>query len=279
MSRGVTFKNLLITYYGRDSQKPQIDTVLQHARMYGYRQAELNSIRIYLPQHLANRFADIHVSDNAMREKCSVTHEVIPIIPLPNKNLKPTRSNVLNENTVDTRSYVGGQQYFPLLPVSDPDILGNQTDQIDNLLNIYEEREVYSIDIEQILWILDDRFKFADDNSTGTWKDELIRQALLAVKKMPDYEDQASLVIVNRNALLRKNKSRDFKGIGSVLPSKIGNPPFGVPTSCPALFMTKIDGRREFTPSGVNKGWHDYPFWIPVVRFPDGNYAFSVNFS
>jgi len=279
MSRGVTFKNLLITYYGRDSQKPQIDTVLQHARMYGYRQAELNAIRIYLPQHLANRFADIHVSDNAMREKCSVTHEVIPIIPLPNKNLKPTRRNVLNENTVDTRAYVGGQAYFPLLPASDPDILGNQTSQIDNLLNTYKEKEVYAIDIEQLLWILGENFKFADENSTGTWKDELIRQALLVVKNTPEYGDQASLVVVNRNASLRKNSSRDYKGIGTVLPGKYSKKPFGILTQYPALLMTRVDGKIEFTSDGINKGWHDYPFWIPIVRFPDGNYAFSVNFS
>jgi hypothetical protein len=279
MSRGVTFKNLLITYYGRDSQKPQIDTVLQHARMYGYRQSELNAIRIYLPQHLANRFADIHVSDNAIREQCNVTHEIIPVIPLPNKSLKPTRNNVLNEITVDTRAYVGGQQYFPLLPVSDPDILGNQTEIIDNLLNTYKERDIYSIDTTQLMWILDENFKFADDNSTGAWKDDVIRQVILALKNRPEYEDKASLVIVNRNALLRKNRSRNYRGVGSVLPSKIGNPPFGVPTRYPALFMTRIDGKRHFTAEGINKGWHDHPFWIPVIRFPDGNYAFSINYS
>jgi hypothetical protein len=27
----------------------------------------------------------------------------------------------------------------------------------------------------------------------------------------------------------------------------------------------------------LNKGWDGVPFWIPVIRFPDGNYAFSVN--
>jgi hypothetical protein len=247
--------------------------------MYGYRQSELNAIRIYLPQHLANRFADIHVSDNAIREQCSVTHEIIPVIPLPNKSLKPTRNNVLNEITVDTRAYVGGQQYFPLLPVSDPDILGKQTEIIDNLLNTYKERDLYSIDTDQLMWIIGENFKFADDNSTGAWKDDLIRQSILALKNRPEYEDKASLVIVNRNALLRKNRSRSYRGVGSVLPSKIGNPPFGVPTGYPALFMTRIDGKRHLTHEGINKGWHDHPFWIPVIRFPDGNYAFSINYS
>jgi hypothetical protein len=36
LGRGVTIKNLLVSYYGRHPKKPQADTVLQHARMYGY---------------------------------------------------------------------------------------------------------------------------------------------------------------------------------------------------------------------------------------------------
>ncbi|MCC5662141.1 hypothetical protein LC608_35590 [Nostoc sp. XA010] len=67
IGRGVTIKRLLVTYYGRDAESPQMDTVLQHARMYGYRQNELPTIRIYLPTHLAQRFYDIHASVNAVR--------------------------------------------------------------------------------------------------------------------------------------------------------------------------------------------------------------------
>ena len=36
LGRGVTIERLLVTYYGRQTYKPQMDTVLQHARMYGY---------------------------------------------------------------------------------------------------------------------------------------------------------------------------------------------------------------------------------------------------
>ncbi len=39
-----------------------------------------------------------------------------------------------------------------------------------------------------------------------------------------------------------------------------------------------ITGSRlggELDPQGG--GWHGVPFWVPVIRFPDGNYAFSVN--
>jgi hypothetical protein len=38
LGRGLTIDNLLVTYYLRRAKVSQMDTVLQHARMFGYRQ-------------------------------------------------------------------------------------------------------------------------------------------------------------------------------------------------------------------------------------------------
>ena len=280
MSRGVTFKNLLVTYYGRDSQTPQIDTVLQHARMYGYRSGELPAIRIYLPQNLSNRFSDIHISDNIMREKCRSTHAAIPIIPLMSRNLKPTRGNVLSNLTVDLGTYYGGVEYFPRVPVSNPDILKNQTDMIDNFLSNYTDRVAYNLTIDELFYILSPDFSFAASESSGGWKDALIREALSALKDIAEYGNRASLVIYNRNAAIRKSSLSDYKLVRAVLPQrKAGTILTSLPSDRPALILTRNDGKVEITPEGINKGWDNHPFWIPVVRFPEGNYAFSVNYS
>jgi hypothetical protein len=286
IGRGVTIKKLLVTYYGRDALNPQIDTVLQHARMYGYRQAELPATRIYLPQHLGTRFFDIHRTDNIMREKCRLSHEAIPVIPLMARNIRPTRRNVLDDSTVDVVTYLGGQQYFPLSPISDPDILENQTEMIDNLLSTFEERTVYPISIDNLLHLLD--FQFATPESRGTWKDDLIRQTISSLKDLlkdlPEYKEQATLleqatlVIVTRSSDRKKDKSRDYRGIGSVLPSGGSiTSRLGVPSNRPALLLTRFNGEIERLPDGTNKGWDGVPFWVPVIQFPDGNYAFSVN--
>lgn len=274
IGRGVTVKNLLVTYYGRDANQPQMDTVLQHARMYGYRQNELPATRIYLPQHLASRFYDIHKSDDAVRAKCQSTHEAIPVIPL-RRGLKPCRGNVLNQNTVETGTYLGGQNYFPLLPISDPADLGNQTAELDNYLNTFTDRTPYSITIDDIIWLI--QFKFATPNSGGAWDDELIRLAISLLKSRCN--NRGALMVVSRTSNIKKNKTRNYMGIGSVLPGGCGDPPFGVPSDVPALFMTRFEGKADILSNGVNKGWDDFPFWVPLVRFPNGNYAFSVNFS
>jgi hypothetical protein len=277
IARGVTVKNLLVTYYGRDTIHPQMDTVLQHARMYGYRQNEIYAIRIYLPEHLAKRFFDIHTSDNLVREQCQSTHQVIESIPLPSRGLRPTRRNVLNENTVTPVTYLGGQMYFPLLPISDPNVLGDQTEKLDNLLSqaTYPKTgHPYLVTIDEILEILN--FSFGTPNAGGTWKDELIRQCVSALKDLPKkYKNTGSLVIVNRDSRLKKAFSRKYAGLANVLPGGVANPPYGVSPNHPALLMSRLRGEIDST----GAGWDGEPFWVPLVRFPDGNYAFSVNYS
>ena len=78
---------------------------------------------------------------------------------------------------------------------------------------------------------------------------------------------------MNRNANLKKAATRSYTQLGSVLPGNVGKLPYGVSPNHPALLMTRLRGDIDPTAGG----WHGVPFWVPVIRFPDGNYAFSVN--
>lgn len=68
LGRGVTIRNLLVSYYGRNPRRPNADTVLQHARMYGYRQRDAGVTRLFLPQQIAANFRSIHDMDDALRD-------------------------------------------------------------------------------------------------------------------------------------------------------------------------------------------------------------------
>jgi hypothetical protein len=68
LGRGLTIDDLLVTYYIREAQTSQMDTVWQHARMYGYRRPLMPFTRVYLTQRLATRFKDIHESEEQLRE-------------------------------------------------------------------------------------------------------------------------------------------------------------------------------------------------------------------
>ncbi len=69
LGRGVTIENLLVTYYLREPKTGQMDTMLQHARMYGYRAGLMHLTRVFLPKQLAMRFHQIHCIEARLRRQ------------------------------------------------------------------------------------------------------------------------------------------------------------------------------------------------------------------
>ena len=69
LDRGITISNLIGFYYGRNPNRFQQDTVLQHSRMYGARAtADLAVTGFYAPQHIYQVMKRIHEFDAALRE-------------------------------------------------------------------------------------------------------------------------------------------------------------------------------------------------------------------
>lgn len=69
LDRGITINNLIGFYYGRNPNRFQQDTVLQHSRMYGARAAaDLAVTRFYAPQHVYQVMKRIHEFDASLRD-------------------------------------------------------------------------------------------------------------------------------------------------------------------------------------------------------------------
>lgn len=69
LDRGVTIDNLIGFFYGRNPQRFQQDTVLQHARMFGRRApADLTVTRFYTTRGIWNVMRRIHEFDSALRD-------------------------------------------------------------------------------------------------------------------------------------------------------------------------------------------------------------------
>jgi Z1 domain len=69
LDRGITIHNLVGFYYGRNPQRSQQDTVLQHSRMYGARfTADLGITRLYAPRDVYSRMRKIHELDATLRD-------------------------------------------------------------------------------------------------------------------------------------------------------------------------------------------------------------------
>jgi Z1 domain len=109
LGRGVTIKNLLVSYYGRNPKSPQADTVLQHARMFGYRRNDLDFLRLYLPQQLLTTFQAIYKMEKGLRELiANKQSEEFRGIYLEG-NVKATRRNVLAPGCLGV--YSAGSNY------------------------------------------------------------------------------------------------------------------------------------------------------------------------
>ncbi|MDB9373247.1 Z1 domain-containing protein [Nodularia sphaerocarpa] len=82
LGRGVTIDGLMVTYYLRDAKQKTMDTVHQHARMFGYRQELLDVTRLFLPQHILEDFREIHEADEGMRQAIGDDPKNINIQPV-----------------------------------------------------------------------------------------------------------------------------------------------------------------------------------------------------
>lgn len=70
LDRGITIANLIGFFYGRDPQRFQLDTVLQHSRMYGFRPLEDRAVtRFYTSPHIRRAMERMHEADSALRDR------------------------------------------------------------------------------------------------------------------------------------------------------------------------------------------------------------------
>jgi Z1 domain len=267
LARGVTIENLLVTYYGRQAKRTNMDTMLQHARMYGYREQHLDVTRLFVTPEVEERFRLINESEQALRD-------VVERYPneeyrgiLIGKNLNATRRNVLNPNNVG--AYAAGTSYFPARPLYQRSQIKETTKQIDQIIDpiySYSRKKTLQITIDQMIEIV--KLTKSDPSGSGLWNDDMIITALETLKKDQRYNNIAFLVARRNRELSRPEENnwnlRSVLGPGDLDLAKKENPGY------PTLFMYQQEGKSI-------KGWDEIPFWIPVVAFPDGQYALMFN--
>ena len=162
LDRGITIKNMIGFYYGRNPKKFQQDTVLQHSRMYGARAKEdLAVTRFYTTRGIYEIMRRIHEFDNTLREAfLNGSHDkgVYFIRKDASDKLAPCSPNKIMLSNIITL-----KPYKRLLPI------GFQTDyksnikknieeldkEIDGLKKVSSSPDHFMIPLEQALGILD----------------------------------------------------------------------------------------------------------------------------
>jgi hypothetical protein len=116
LGRGLAIKKLLVTYYVREAKVTQMDTMYQHARMFGYRKDTLPYTRVFLPPQLYERFHQIFLSDEDLRRFIEEHKDSLETWPVRiAQDIRPTRGSVLDARKVDI--LLPGKQLFPNYPL------------------------------------------------------------------------------------------------------------------------------------------------------------------
>jgi hypothetical protein len=253
LGRGVTIKNLLVSYYGRHPKKPQADTVLQHARMYGYRRKDIGLLRLFLPPELHTVFKAINKMERGLREliarKPSEEFRGVYV----ESGVSATRRNILAPGSIGV--YSGGSNYNPAQILRDNSVKAS-TEMIDKKLENIANKSYAEMPIEEMQALI--RLTMSDQTkSEKVWNPAAIAESLVQFAKL--HAHSTGYVWVDRDRDLDATR-RETAGVLA------GGEVKTVPGDKLTIFLLRTTGRKQNNPA-----------WWPQIRFPDGPYAFAFS--
>ncbi|MGC9503165.1 Z1 domain-containing protein [Baaleninema sp.] len=269
LGRGVTIDGLMVTYYGRDARQKMMDTVHQHARMFGYRTKLKDVTRLFVPEHIFNDFRLIHESDEGMRQVIGDNPNNLPVQPVwVGKDLKPTRSNVLNPSEIS--AFTPGISTFPRDPMWKKSDIQEHTEVLDSLLREYTEENIYhEVNIDFLIELLS--HTPSQPVMGYVWEDRRVREALKSMKKegickgrlnVRRGKGQSGLKLKRQELWTR----RSFFTSGWIRYAQHNYP------DVPTLILGYEKGDKK-------EGWDNQPLYLPTLVFPKTKFVFMFNYS
>ena len=251
LGRGVTIKNLLVSYYGRHPKRPQADTVLQHARMYGYRRKDIGLLRLFLPPELHTVFKAINKMERGLRDLIArKPGEEFRGVYVESR-LSPTRKNILAPGSIGV--YSGGSNYNPAQILRD-ETVRTSTEKIDKKLAQVANKGYVEMSIEDMQALI--RLTTPDESqSERVWNPVAVAESLAQFAKL--YGHTTGYVWVDRDRELDATR-RETAGVLA------GGEFANIPGDKIALYILRTKANRQKNAA-----------WWPQIRFPDGQYAFA----
>ena len=268
LDRGITINNLIAFYYGRNPNRFQQDTVLQHSRMYGARStADLAVTRFYAPQHVYQIMKRIHEFDGALREAfISGAHDKgvyfiqkdakSRLIPCsPNKllfsdvvSIRPGKRLLLSG--FQTVSKTAGKRNLSDLDAEIDAIIGKSQDPV-------------LVDINQAVRLLElaySNLEFDDSTNDDREAHIVAVEHLSKICKRQELKGKVWLIVARDDRGIRRyreagrfSNAPDTKQQKDLARSKASD--------IPVLILLRQKGDEA-------QGWRGLPFWWPVILTP-----------
>ena len=263
LDRGITISNLIGFVYGRRPQKMQQDTVLQHARMFGYRKPQdLAVTRLYTTEKLYNQMAKINEFDSALRKDFEERRnsdgvifirrdEMGKIIPCSPNKIMVSKTQILKEHK---RMLPIG--FTPKCKSKISSIVG----KIDKIIlkenPSHKKQPEFTVDKEVACEIIDLIYDTIDLDNNYT----VNREAMVS---LINYLSHGDVHLVVREGKEAKKETPVAGRIMNAPDNGItdGRPAKRLAVKDPALILVKNTGEKD-------NGWSGTPFWWPILVTP-----------
>jgi hypothetical protein len=266
LDRGITIDHLIAFYYGRNPGTFQMDTVLQHSRMYGARSKEDMSVtRLYTSSRIHKAMQEMHFFDNSLRECAQKGERVKFIQRRQDGTVKPCSPNKIVISSIVTIRPHSRHLPYGFQTIS-PSLLKNITTQIDSWITINGGSNAESgwlQNIDDVITILK-KIETCYEYS-ARYNNEELKWDFIAFIDTLKYVSQGNnkvyiLSRYDRDISRMKNNNSSWTdapddGNNDLAPAK------ALAIEYPALILIKQNGKK------IN-GWLDAPFYWPVLVVP-----------
>lgn len=263
LDRGITVSNLIGFVYGRRPQKMQQDTVLQHARMFGYRKPQdLAVTRLYTTEKLYNQMAKINEFDSALRKDFEERRnsdgvifirrdEMGKIIPCSPNKIMVSKTQILKEHK---RMLPIG--FTPKCKSKILDIVGKINKIILRENPSHKKQSEFTVDKKVACEIVNLIYDTIDlDNNYTVNRETMV--------SLINYLSHGDVHLVVREGKETKKETPVAGRIMNAPDNGItdGRPAKRLAVKDPALILVKNTGKKD-------NGWSGTPFWWPILVTP-----------
>lgn len=280
LDRGITIDNMLCFFYGRDPKKFQMDTVLQHARMYGARDKEdMACTRFFTTEDIYDVLKTINDIDAMMYDYLKAHRTTVQsndftsmVIGYDNR----IKATAANKYTPSNTTVIKGRK--SILPIAfqtgDKNEIADTITEIDKLIaecpdynNRTEDNPFFLMEYEtavKIIKLISSTFRYSEEweNMDWLWDDN---EMLTTLDHCTFGTDGLiyCLVRTDRNMSREREKLQPNKrwsdapydGRNDLAPSR------QIAIDRPVLMLLRQNGLQS-------KGWRDTPFYWPVLMTP-----------
>jgi hypothetical protein len=266
LDRGITIDQLIAFYYGRNPNNFQMDTVLQHSRMYGARSLEDMSVtRLYTSVRIYNAMKEMHFFDVALRSCAERGEKVRFINRSKNGEIKPCSPNKISISSLITLK--PHKRFLPYgFQTKSKSHISKTISRIDEwVINTGGAKsedgfQAKLTEVVDIIKLIHSTFTYSQKygNEDLNWDiDSFLDTLIYAAQGSPE-------IIVcqrkNRNISRMKNNNTAWTdapddGNKDLIPAK------KMAEDLPVLLLIKQNGSKS-------QGWLDTPFYWPVFITP-----------